>query len=86
MPGYRYGVVETVTSNRVHAPKRLPDGVKSQAQWVAETVSSKGHDGLEWWYLQKFALLNDRVVYSEQCLDKALCLKMRPLGVMVTAP
>lgn len=86
MPGYRYGVVESVVLNRMQAPKRLPEGVTSQAQWVVETVNSKGHDGLEWWYLQKFALLNDRVVYSEQCLDKTLCLKMRPLGVMVTAP
>lgn len=86
MPGYRYGVVETVTSSRVQVPKHLPEGVTSQAQWVAETISSKGHDGQEWWYLQKFAVLNDRVVYSEQCVDKSLCLKMRPLGVMVPAP
>jgi hypothetical protein len=26
---------------------------------------------------------NDRVVYSEQCLAPAVCLKLRPLGVVV---
>jgi len=86
MPGYRYNLIDTVTTYKTTAPQRLPDGVSPQAQWVADLVNSKDDDGLEWWYLQKFAVLNSRVVYSEQCIDKALCLKMRPLGVVVPAP
>ncbi len=86
MPGYRYNLTDNITSYKTTPPKRLPEGVSPQAQWVADLVASKGDDGLAWWYLQKFAMLDDRVVYSEQCIAKALCLALRPLGVVVPAP
>ena len=86
MPGYRYNLIDNITSYKTTPPKRLPEGVSPQAQWVTELVASKGDDGLAWWYLQKFAVLDDRVVYSEQCIAKALCLALRPLGVVVPAP
>ena len=86
MPGYRYNLIDNITSYKTTAPKRLPEGVSPQAQWVADLVASKGDDGLAWWYLQKFAVLDDRVVYSEQCIAKALCLALRPLSVVVPAP
>jgi hypothetical protein len=85
MPGYRYNLIDNITTYKTTAPKRLPEGVSPQTQWVADLVSSKGDDGLDWWYLQKFALLDGRVVYSEQCVAKALCLALRPLGVVVPA-
>lgn len=83
MPGYRYGVTDTVVTQRTNAPKHVPEGVPAQAQWVTDLVGSKGDDGLAWWYVQKFAVLDDHVVYSEQCVAKGLCLQMRPLGVVV---
>ena len=83
MPGYRYGVTEHVASQPILSPKSLPEGVSPKAQWVMETVASKNADGKEWWYLQKFAVLDGQVVYSEQCIDQDLCLKLRPLGVLV---
>ena len=85
MPGYRSGVTEHVTSQPIRPPKSLPEGVSSTAQWVMDTVGSKNADGKEWWYLQKFAVLDGQVVYSEQCIQQNLCLKLRPLGVLVAA-
>ena len=85
MPGYRYNLIDNITTYKTAVPKRLPEGVSPQAQWVADLVSSKGDDGLDWWYVQKFAVLDGRVVYSEQCVAKTLCLALRPLGVVVPA-
>lgn len=83
MPGYRLGVQEYVVSSPMAEPTRLPDGVPPTAQWYVDAVSSTHANGLPWRYEQRFARLNDRVVYSEQCVAAALCLKLRPLGVVV---
>ena len=85
MPGFRYGVTEHVTTQPIRPPKSLPEGVSPKARWVMDTVGSKVIDGREWWYLQKFAVLDGQVVYSEQCIQQDLCLKLRPLGVLVAA-
>jgi hypothetical protein len=83
MPGYRFGVQETVVSRTVAEPTRLPEGVPAHAQWVADEVLGKKANGLPWVYAQRFAVANGRVVYSEQCLAPAVCLTLRPLGVVV---
>ena len=83
MPGYRFGVQETVVSRTVAEPTRLPEGVPAHAPWVADEVLGKKANGLPWVYAQLFAVANGRVVYSEQCLAPAVCLKLRPLGVVV---
>jgi hypothetical protein len=83
MPGYRMGVQEYVASRAVAEPSRLPEDVPAHAQWYADIVNGKHANGLAWRYEQRFALANDHVVYSEQCLAATLCLKLRPLGVVV---
>jgi hypothetical protein len=83
MPGYRMGVQEYVASSSVAEPSRLPEGVPAHARWYADTVNGKYANGLAWRYEQRFAVANDQVVYSEQCLAATLCLKLRPLGVVV---
>ena len=83
MPSYRYGVEELVLTRMVAEPARLPEGVPAQALWVVDEVQGKKANGSAWLYAQRFALVNNRVVYSEQCLAPAVCLKLRPLGVVV---
>jgi len=83
MPGYRFGVQEAVVTRAVAKPVRLPDRVPANALWVADDVQGKKANGLPWVYAQRFALVNESVVYSEQCLAPALCLALRPLGVVV---
>ncbi len=85
MPGYRYNVVNHVTTYKTPSPNKLPEGVPASARWVADLVEGKSGDGQAWRYVQKFAISNGQVMYSEQCIDKDLCLQMRPLGVVVPA-
>jgi hypothetical protein len=85
MPGFRYGVVENITSFRMHSPSKLPSSLPISVQWVADLVESKSSDGLAWRYVQRFALQEGRVVYSEQCIGKELCLKIQHLGLLESA-
>lgn len=86
MPGYRYGVASSVSTYSTAPPHVLPEGVPSEAQWVADAVQSKTASGRPWQYAQRFALVGERVVYSEQCVANTLCLALRPLGMVAYAP
>ena len=86
MPGYRYGVASSVSTYSMAPPHVLPEGVPHVAQWVADTVQSKTTDGRLWQYAQRFALVGERVVYSEHCVTKTLCLALRPLGMVACVP
>ena len=83
MPGFRYNLVEYITTYRIKPPKDLINPIIPAANWVADLVESKSADGRTWSYQQRFALEDKRVVYSEQCIDKSLCLKIRRLGIIV---
>jgi len=85
MPGFRYGVVNNITSYKIEPPRKLPDSLPTPLQWVADLVESKTSDGLDWRYIQRFALHEGRVVYSEQCISRELCIKIQHLGVLVSA-
>jgi hypothetical protein len=52
---------------------------------MADLVESKTSDGQAWWFIQRFALHEGRIVYSEQCIDKYLCMKIKYLGILVSA-
>lgn len=82
MPGYRYGVVEYVISQWVEPTRQEAALVKQPAQWFIDQVKSKTADGQEWLYNETYAVLNNQVIYSEQCLAPEVCLKLRPLGLV----
>jgi hypothetical protein len=83
MPGYRYGLQEFVISQQVTAIRAEASLLREPAQWVLEEVKSKQISGQMWIYQQKFAIQNDRVIYSEQCVAYDMCFKLKPLGVVV---
>ncbi len=76
MPGYRYGITETVSLYPVRAPNNARlTGLSSQdLRWYEETVL-KSSDGLP---SARYGLsLRDgapSVIYGEQCLSAELCL------------
>ena len=80
MPGYRYGVVEFVTTSKTNRPLNAPNDVASSAQWMSETVQRQERHGRVSDYQQRFALQQGRVVYSEQCLSGDMCFKLKYLG------
>ena len=81
-PGYRYGVTESVVTQRFNASKAQMAQLAEPAEWFEDLVTSKTQDGRPWTYRQIFALVNLRVVYSEQCLAPDLCLTLQPIGVV----
>lgn len=83
MPGYQYGLQEFVISQQVTPTHDEVTLVNTTASWVLEEVKSKEEGGKTWIYQQKFALTNDRVIYSEQCVAQGICFKLKPLGVVV---
>jgi len=83
MPGFRYGVVENITTSKVDPPIKLSDSLPANSKWIAELVDSKSSDGGTWRYKQRFAIHEGRIVYSEQCIGKDLCIKIKHLGILV---
>jgi hypothetical protein len=83
MPRYRYGLQEFVKTQQI-TPNPSEKALASDASaWLVEEVRSKDEKGKPWVYQQKFALLGDRVIYSEQCVAQEMCFKLKPLGVVV---
>jgi hypothetical protein len=83
MPRFRYGVQNNVFTFEVQSPTSAPEFVPLNAKWVTDLVESKSFDGSPWIYSQLFAIVDRRVLYSEQCIDKSLCLKIRNLGLLI---
>jgi len=81
MPGYRYGQIDHLWVKVSTPPTRVPAGVPASAAWFEEAVVSQTEQGRPWEFQQRFAVLNDQVVYSEQCLASKICLTLRPLSL-----
>lgn len=83
MPRYRYGLQEFVKTQQI-IPSLSDKALASDATaWVIEEVKSKDDKGKPWVYQQKFALVGDQVIYSEQCVAHEMCFKLKPLGIVV---
>jgi len=84
MPGYRYGLVEYVISQKVTPTAKERDVIKNEnALWVEEEVKSKTADGKEWIYRELFAIVNNQAIFSQQCVSERLCFRLQPLGVVI---
>ena len=81
MPGYRMGHVDHLWVKPSAAPTKLPEGVTTNAVWFEEAVLSKTPEGQAWEFQQRFAVLGDKVIYSEQCLAPSICLSLRLITV-----
>lgn len=83
MPDYRFGLQEFVITQQMNPTSAEQSLIKGATHWIAEEIKSKDATGKTWIYQQKFALANDRVIYSEQCIARDMCFKLKPLGVVV---
>jgi len=82
MPGYRMGQIDHIVTGKIPTPTGSFAGVPSNAQWFADEISSTHRSGLPWVFTQRFAVVDNQVVYSEQCLSENVCLKLRPIGMV----
>ena len=80
MPGYQFGVLESLTTTKTDRPRNVPEDFPSSIQWISETVRRLERHGRVTSYEQLFALQQGRVVYSEQCLAVDMCFKLKYLG------
>jgi hypothetical protein len=81
MPGYRYGQTDRIETQVGTAPPGAP-AQAGGTQWFSDHVRSPlALDG-NWVYKQHFAVVQGRVVYSEQCLSPSVCFKFKHLGLV----
>jgi Group 4 capsule polysaccharide lipoprotein gfcB, YjbF len=92
MPGYAYGVVDTLwvaplaTAPKEHLPMSLPLNVASSYQWFQQdTHSVVGEPLPRAWFAWGKHRGMQTIVYSEQCLSPSLCLKMQRWPVLEAA-
>lgn len=82
MPGYRWAERDEVRTRRLLVPPaKVADVLAAwpQAQWFEDSVQSRDGAGRPWAFVQRFALWQGRVVYSEQCIAPDLCLALTRL-------
>ena len=84
MPGYRWAERDEVKTRRL--PGAAPVAAAAevgrrwpQAQWLEDAVQSRDAAGRPWAFVQRFALWQGQVVYSEQCIAPDLCLALTRL-------
>ena len=81
MPGYRFGQTDRIETQVGPAPLGAP-AQAGGAQWFSDQVRSPQPLGGDWVYKQHFAVVQGRVVYSEQCLSPNVCFKFKHLGLV----
>ena len=76
MPGYRFGIVETVSLYPVRAPSnaRLVGRPVEGLRWYEEAVLGQPDGLASGRYALRIAQGELRVIYGEQCLSRDLCL------------
>ena len=85
MPGYRYGFTDEIQTRLISAPTHLKDSsidTLNDAIWFEDSIKSKDKENLAWSYKQLFARVNGKIVYSEQCIAKDLCLSLKYIGMI----
>lgn len=90
MPGYRYGQIDHIDSQRLPSPPAsAKQNLSSQAEqlwWFSDTITSRDETGQPWIFKQVFAIESGaehpdgRWIYSEQCVAPQMCMKLRYLG------
>ena len=81
MPGYRYGQTDRIETQVGTAPPGAP-AQAGGTQWFSDHVRSPFALDGNWVYKQHFAVVQGRVVYSEQCLSPSVCFKFKHLGMV----
>jgi hypothetical protein len=76
MPHFRYGIQDRINTQAVATAPAGRSLANQPVQWVQDSVVTTDPQGQRWAFEQHFALQNNRVVYSEQCISPQLCLRL----------
>lgn len=77
MPHYRYSLQDRISTQALSQVPAVQAPVSGPSvRWVQDTVNAISPQGQPWAFTQYFALQNNRVVFSEQCISPQLCLRL----------
>jgi hypothetical protein len=84
MPNYRYGVSDKITTIALAGPPKLDKLAlelaptpNTQIRWVQDKVETSNNKGQRWEFTQVFAIDQNKVVYSEQCISPVFCFQIQ---------
>jgi hypothetical protein len=84
MPNYRYGISDKITTTALASPPKLDKialelapAQNPQIKWVQDKVETSTNTGQRWEFTQVFAIDQNQVVYSEQCLSPVFCFQIQ---------
>jgi hypothetical protein len=90
MPNYRVGIQDAISTQVLNNPPTL-DGfatelmsdispsVKANLKWVQDRIETTNNLGAHWSFTQVFAIDQNQVIYSEQCIAHNLCVRFKKL-------
>jgi hypothetical protein len=90
MPNYRYNIQDKVSTQALSSPPALDNiakdiasnidpSIQANLKWVQDHIETTNSSGAHWSYKQVFAIDQNQVVYSEQCISATMCLRIRKL-------
>jgi hypothetical protein len=90
MPNYRYNIQDKISTQALSSPPALDNiakeitssidpNVQANLKWVQDSIETTNNSGAHWSYTQVFAVDQNQVVYSEQCISATMCLRIRKL-------
>ena len=84
MPNYRYGISDKITTKALASPPKLDKIAlelvptqNPQIKWVQDSVETTNNQGQRWEFTQVFAIDQNQVVYSEQCISPVFCFQIQ---------
>lgn len=81
MPGYRFGLVEQISTRQL-TEVEIPvvPGIEQRGLvWFQDEVQTKDIQGQTETYRQLFAVKNNQLIYSEQCISEKLCMRIQSI-------
>lgn len=79
MPGYRFGIEEKITTRQLtNLEIPVVSGIELNGLvWFQDDVQTTDIQGRPAYYRQLFAVKNDQIIYSEQCISEMLCMRIQ---------
>ena len=83
MPNYRFGIPDKISTLALASAPTLDNIATELApkqsnniKWVQDKIETSDHKGQLWLFKQVFAIEQNQMIYSEQCISSTYCLRI----------